>query len=386
MFESPASVLAILALVCAFFFYLEKLTNWKVFEFFPPLLWIYATPVVLSNTGIIPSSSPAYDVIRDYGLPIFIVLLLVGMNIGSAFRIMGKGVLVMLMGSIGIVVGGPIGYFVVHKWLSPDAWKGFGALAGSWIGGTGNMAAVAEALQTPGDAFGLAVLADQAIYIVWLPILLGSKAFAERFNKWTGVDEGRLDRMEAAIEDETEEKDPLAMRHFLYMAAIGITVLAISDHLAPLIPEIGEILSTSTWRILLLTTFGIALSFTPVRKIPHTHDVAMAIVYIFVARMGAVASLEGLAQAPAFILGAAIWIAVHGAFCLLGAYIFKVDVHSAAIASAANVGGAASAPVVAAYHRESLVPVSILMALIGYALGTYLALITARLCLMVGGG
>lgn len=386
MFESPAAVLAVLSFVCAFFFFLEKRTNWKVFEFFPPLVWIYAIPVVLSNTGVIPTQSPAYDAVRGYGLPIFIVLLLVGINVGAAFRIMGKGVLVMLLGTVGIVVGGPVGYLVAHRWLSPDAWTGYGALAGSWIGGTGNMAAVAEALQTPGDVFGLAVLADQAIYVVWLPILLGSKAFADRFNKWTGVAEGRLERMEEAIEAEAEETEPLAMRHFVYMAAIGFVILAISDYLAPMIPELGEILSTSTWRILLLTTFGIALSFTPVRRIPHTHEVAMAIVYLFVARMGAVASLEGLADAPAFVLGAAIWITIHGAFCLFGAWIFKVDVHSAAIASAANVGGAASAPVVAAYHRESLVPVSILMALIGYALGTYMALVTARLCLFVVGG
>lgn len=386
MFETPGAVTAVLAVICAFFFFLEKRTSWKIFEFFPPLLWIYAIPVVLSNTGVIPTQSPAYDVIRVYGLPVFIVLLLIGINVGAAFKIMGKGVLVMLLGTLGIVVGGPIAYFVVHRWLSPDAWTGFGALAGSWIGGTGNMAAVAEALQTPGDMFGLAVLADQAIYIVWLPILLGSKAFADRFNKWTGVEKGRMEEMEAAIEAHKEETEPLAMRHFLYMAAIGFTILGISDYLAPMIPEVGEILATSTWRILLLTTFGIALSFTPARRIPHTHEVAMAIVYIFVARMGATASLEGLAQAPAFILGAAIWITIHGAFCLFGAWIFKVDVHSAAIASAANVGGAASAPVVAAYHRESLVPVSILMALIGYALGTYMALLTARLCLLVAGG
>ena len=110
----------------------------------------------------------------------------------------------------------------------------------------------------------------------------------------------------------------------------------------------------------------------------------MAIVYVFVARMGASASLAGLGDAPIFVLGAAIWISVHGAFCLFGAWLFKVDVHSAAIASAANVGGAASAPVVAAYHRESLVPVSILMALIGYAIGNYGALLTARLMSMIG--
>ena len=126
------------------------------------------------------------------------------------------------------------------------------------------------------------------------------------------------------------------------------------------------------------------LSLTPARRIPGAHNLAMGIVYVFVAGMGARASLAGIGQAPAFLLGAFIWIAIHGAFCLFGAWLFKVDVHSAAIASAANVGGAASAPVVAAAHRESLVPVSILMALIGYAAGNYLAFLAAQLCRFCG--
>ena len=131
---------------------------------------------------------------------------------------------------------------------------------------------------------------------------------------------------------------------------------------------------------------GISLSFTRARALPGSHEVAMAIVYVFVAGMGARASLAGLDQAPAFLLGAFIWIFIHGAFCLAGAYLLRVDVHTVAIASAANVGGAASAPVVAAAHREKLVPVSILMALIGYAVGNYAATLTAGLCHWVGGG
>ena len=131
---------------------------------------------------------------------------------------------------------------------------------------------------------------------------------------------------------------------------------------------------------------GITLSFTRARALPGSHEVAMAIVYVFVASMGARASLAGLDQAPAFLLGAFIWIFIHGAFRLAGAYVLRVDVHTVAIASAANVGGAASAPVVAAAHREKLVPVSILMALIGYAIGNYAATLTAGLCHWVGGG
>ena len=386
MIESPAAVMTALTGIAAFFFFLEKKTGWKIFNFFPPLLWIYALPMVLRNTGVLPETSAAYGVLRDFGLPMFIVLLLVGVNVAAAFRIMGKGVLVMLMGTAGVILGAPVGYWVVHRWLSPDAWKGFGALAGSWIGGTGNMAAVAGGLDTSPEMFGLAVLADNAIYVVWLPILLGSKSFADRFNRWTGAAEDRVKKMEeaAALEAASKEDNRLEMRHLLYLLLIGFAATAVSDWLGPLLPALEPVLSTSTWKILIITTIGIALSFTPARNIPRSHDVAMAIVYIFVARMGATASLEGLAQAPAFLLGASIWIIIHGAFCLFGAWLFKVDVHSAAIASAANVGGAASAPVVAAYHRESLVPASILMALIGYAVGNYGAFIAAWLCEAVG--
>jgi uncharacterized membrane protein len=387
LITSTAGVLTALAGIGAFFFWLERASGWRVFRFLPPLIWIYAAPMILRNVGVMPASSPAYDALRSFGLPMFITLLLLSVDVGAAVRVMGKGILVMLLGTVGIVVGAPIGYFVVHRWLeSPEAWKGFGALAGSWIGGTGNMAAVAGALDTPPDMFGLAVLADTVIYVGWLPLLLASKGFARRFNEWTGVDASRLERMEEAAAAEAEERQPTAMRHYLYLLALAFGVTWLAGWAAPKIPEVGEVLSTSTWEILIVTTLGIALSFTGAKRIPGSHDLAMAIVYVFVARMGATASLEGLGQAPAFLLGAVIWILVHGAFCLFGAWLFKVDVHSAAIASAANVGGAASAPVVAAYHRESLVPASILMALMGYALGNYLALVAARLCLWVGGG
>ncbi|HUP50796.1 MAG TPA: DUF819 family protein [Thermoanaerobaculia bacterium] len=386
MFQSPAAVLAILATVAAFFFWLEQATRWKLFNFFPPLLFIYATPVLLNNTGVLPATSPAYDVLSQFGLPVFITLLLLSVDVGAAVRIMGKGVFVMLIGTVGVIVGAPIGYFVVHRWLPDTAWKGFGALAGSWIGGTGNMAAVAGGLETPPEIFGLAVLADNMIYVIWLPILLASKGLAERFNRWMRVSDERVARMEAAAQAEaaTKSEQPVLMRHFLYLAALALGATALSGWFAPMLPVIEPILSTSTWRVLIVTTIGIALSFTPARSLPRSHEVAMAIVYVFVAGMGARASLAGLADAPAFLLGALIWIFIHGVFCLFGAWLFKVDVHSAAIASAANIGGAASAPVVAAYHRESLVPAAILMALIGYAIGNYGAFIAARLCYWVG--
>ncbi|MFP3942235.1 MAG: DUF819 domain-containing protein, partial [Thermoanaerobaculia bacterium] len=303
MITSPVGVMAVLVGTAAFFFWLERATGWRLFQFLVPLIWIYATPLALRNVGVLPGESTAYDLLGDYGLPMFITLLLLSVDVGAAVRVMGRGIGVMLMGTAGIVVGAPIAYFLVHRWLAPEAWMGFGTLAGSWIGGTGNMAAVAGGLETPPDMFGLAVLADTVIYVGWLPLLLGSKGFADRFNRWARVPPERLERMEEAAAAQKKVEAPPSTPDVLYLGVLALAVTWVSGLLAPLLPEVGQVLSTSTWRILLVTTFGILLSFTPAKRIPSSHNLAMALVYLFVARMGASASLEGLTQAPAFLLG-----------------------------------------------------------------------------------
>ena len=393
LISSPGGVLAVLCAVAAFWFFVEQITEWKLFQYLPPLLFIYATPVFLNNLDVIPSGSSVYSGLSTYALPAFIVLMLLKVNVPAAVRIMGKGVLVMLMGTAGVMVGAVVAYVLVHRWLAPDAWTGFGALAGSWIGGTGNMAATSEMLNTPPEQFGLAVLADNVIYIVWLPILLASRNFADRFNAWAKVPEDRIQLMDAASEAAIEEERTPVMRDYIYLTAIAIGVTWVASSLASIIfeammqsnPSLQTVLSESTWRILLITTIALTLSATPVSRLPNPTAIGTAMIYVFVAGMGARATVEGFGQAPAFLLGAFIWIFIHGAFCLAGAKIFRVDVHSVAIASAANIGAAASAPIVAAFHRPSLVPVSILMALLGYAMGNYLAPITGHLARMAVG-
>ncbi len=379
-----AGILFVLAGNAAFWFYLERLTGWKLFNFFPPLIFIYIMPAVFANIGIIPGNSTVYDWMGANLLPVFLALLLLDVDVRSTVKVMGRGVFVMLAGTLGVIIGAPIGYAIFKGWLGPEAWKGYGALAGSWIGGTGNMAAVSEGLGTSGTYFGLAVIADNVVYLVWLPILLQSKNLAGLFHRFTGVSQERLDRMKTAANDLIVDKGKPAMRHILYLITIGLGVAFFSDAISKLIPEIPPILTTGTYKILLVTTIGLMLSFTPLRRIPGSHELAMALVYLFVARMGAKAVVSGLAgQAIPFVAGAYVWIFIHGIFILLAARIFRVDVHTAAIASAANIGGAASAPIVAAFHDERLVPVSVLMALIGYAVGNYGAFAAAWLCSLV---
>ena len=391
LISSPSGILAVLAAIASIFFFIEKKSGSKLFNYFPPLIFIYVIPVALSNTGIIPGKSPVYDFMGDNLLPMFLVIMLLDVDLMATIRVMGRGIFVMLLGTLGVVIGAPIAYLIVKTGLDPEAWKGFGTLAGSWIGGTGNMLAVSKMvdLNESSVQYGYAVIADNAVYLIWLPIMLGSKNLARWFGKFTRVPEDRIEKIEQAAAELTLDKGHIQMRHFLYLACFGFgaTALAawLSNHIPTVTTDAGTtIISANTYKILLVTIFGIVLSFTKASKIPGSHALSMALVYLFVARMGAKADLSNLNVSVFwFLLGAYIWIFIHGAILIISARLFKVDVHTAAIASAANIGGAASAPIVAAYHNRALVPVSILMAMIGYAIGNPAAWVAAMLCYWV---
>ena len=396
LITSPAGVMTVLVAVVSFWFWLEKKSRWKLFEYLPPLIFIYATPVVLSNTGLIPYESAAYDFLRHYGLPIFICLMLIKVDVLGAARIMGKGIFVMLLGSVGVVLGGFLA-FALGQWITTpeswplhfplpeDSWKAFGTLSGSWIGGTGNMTAAHAALEGNAEHLTMAAAADQMVYLVWLPLLLGSRAFAAKFNRWMRVPADRLALMDQAAADHDNKERAPTMTQLLYLALVALGFTWVSLELSEVLPPVAiggaTVISASTWLILLVTTLALLASATPIRRLPGAHPIAMAIIYVYVARIGATMDLSSasLETMGAFVLMAYVWITIHGLFILAGAWLFRVDVHTLAIASAANIGGAASAPIVAAHHRESLVPASILMAMIGYALGNYLAILTGRL-------
>ncbi len=395
--SSPTGVLAILSSVSAFFFWLEKRTQWKFFQFVPPLIFIYLVPMIFSNVGILPADSPVYGLMTSILLPMLLVLLLLKLNIRGAVSTLGPGLGVMLFGSLGVIVGAPIGLLAVKHWLGPDAWKAFGALSGSWVGGSANLIAVKQMLNASGTEYGLAVLADSLVtYGVWLPILLASKKYAAPFARLSGA---KADNPAEEIDEEdvVETNAPApTTRDLIYLICIALVATWFADVAAHWVQAHTSVwttpvatdgavaksyVSTDTWRILLITTIGIGLSFTPLQRIAGSHELAMAFLYLFVAEIGATAQLGGIAsQAAPFLIGTIIWIFIHGFFCLLGAVLFHTDIHTAAIASAANVGGAATATIVASYHKQSLVPAAILMALIGYAIGNYTGLLTAMIC------
>jgi len=346
--SSPAGVMTVLIAVVAFWFWLERASRWKLFNYLPPLIFIYATPVLLSNTGLIPFDSAAYDFLRHYGLPVFIVLMLIKVDVLGAVRIMGKGVLVMLIGSLGVVLGGVLAYQLgqtIH-WppyfpLPEDSWRAFGTLAGSWIGGTGNMTAAHAGLGGTAEDLTMAAAADQMVYLVWLPVLLASRAFAERFNRWMKVPPDRLARMERAAGNFKHDELALDMSSLVTLALLALGTTWVSLVLADKLPIVvvggAAVITAGTWLILLVTTLALLASATPARKLPAAQPIAMAIIYVYVARVGATMDLSeaSFGTIGAFVLMAYVWIAIHGLFILAGAWLFRVDVHTVAIASAA---------------------------------------------------
>lgn len=381
MIDSPLAVLVVLTGVAAGFLFVERWTKWRLFSYFPPLLFIYFVPMVLSNTGVLAHEGPVYDWMSDTMLPFLLAVVLLKVDVVSAVRVMGRGMLVMLCGSAGVILGAPLAYSVVKAKLDPTAWKAFGSLAASWIGGSANMAAVSQGIGASGTEFGLAVLGDNMVYIVWLPLLLASKGLAPWFNRFTRVDARRIEMLERTGTETKAAEQHMAVAHVLYLLFLGLAATLAAEHISRLLPQVPPVLTTSSWKILLVTTFGLLLSATPARTIPGSQELAMALIYLFVANMGARANLSGLReQAIWFLLAAYLWVALHGLACVLGARLFRVDIHSTAIASVANIGGAAGASFVAAHHNPRLVPVAILMALMGYALGTYGGFLAAWLC------
>ena len=414
MDQQSVFVMFVLVAVPAFWFFAEHRTGWRLWSFLPPLLWIYATPLLLRLAGLLPEESPVYAGLRTYLLPVFITLLVMTIDLKAVVGSLGRGLPVLLVSTLCVIVGAPLGYLAVSPWLGPEAWTGYGALAGSWIGGTANLAAMERALGTPADQMGLAILADQTVFLLWLPLLIVSARYAGAFNRWVDArpvpalapeapsdgeprDSHFLPPSETAEQRPEPEKSchpPVPAKQYLavppmldllLMLTAALANVALAAWIAARLPELPPFITGSTWLVLLVTTGAVLLALTPIRRSRQAEVTGTAVLYVFVANMGASASIAGLAQAPAFVAGAFVWLAASALLMVIAAKLMRTDLRLAAVAAIANIGGAASAPVVAAAHHRNLVPVAILMAMLCYAIGNYGAILAGHLVRIVAG-
>jgi uncharacterized membrane protein len=380
LISGPYALLGLMMLIPVFFFGLERWTGWRVFEYLPPVIWVFVFPIVLTSLRVIPTKSPTYDNFKAFAVPMFIILMLLDVDLRATMKVALRSMGVMVTGAFGVVVGGMAAFFMLKGELDPEAWRGFGALAGSWIGGTGNLAAVARAVDTPPTMMGLVVIADTFIFILYFPILFACKKWSKGFARFTGVTQEEADRLDRAVGELKTKTSKVNYKDVLTLFGVGFAVIWGVQWVSQFLPVSERVFSQQTWEILILTTVALLLASTPLRNVPGTGALSMALLYTYLSMIGAQADIREAATAPFFLIAGLVCIVLHLLFVIVAAKLFRTDVHLTAIASVAAIGGAASAPVVAAYHKKELVPVSIILALSGYALGNYLGLLAAYGC------
>lgn len=392
LLSDPMAVFAFLAMLVALIFWasgLERLK--KTFEVIPPVIYVYFLPMFATTFGITPSSSPAYEWMTSYLLLFALLLLMISIDIKSIMRLGPTALFMVVAGTVGIIVGGPIALLVFKEFLPADAWTGFAALSGSWIGGTANMVAIAESVGTPESAFGPIIVVDTVVGYGWMGVLLVFSGYQALFDRRTGARTAAIEETNRRLAEMDRERHPSNLRDLAVMIGMGMAGAIGAYELAQtrFFPALGDptIISKTTWAILIVVTGGLVLSFTRLREFEKVgaSGLGYTALYLLLAGIGAQADLKAVMQAPLYLAAGALWIAIHVSILLVAARIVKAPLFFVATGSMANIGGAASAPVVAGVYHPAMAPVGLLMAVAGYIFGIYGALVCAWLLGIVGG-
>ncbi|TDP39058.1 putative membrane protein [Idiomarina aquatica] len=378
----------------------------KFYKFVPALLLCYFLPSLLNTFNIVDGNATAVtDITMDYLLPACMVLLTLSLDLKAVVGLGSKALILFLTGTLGIVIGGPIALLAVSAVFpemlggaGPDAvWRGMTTIAGSWIGGGANQAAMKEVYEVGGEIFSAMVTVDIIVANLWMAVLLYMAANSKQIDARTGADTSAIDAIKEKVEAYQAQhvRNP-SLRDLMLILAVGFGVAGLAHLLADAIaPAIGTHLpylrkfsldSLFFWVIVLATAGGIALSFTRARTLEAAgaSKIGSVFVYILVASIGLHMDVTAIVDAPKYFLIGAIWMLIHAGLMLFVAKLLKAPVFYMAVGSQANVGGAASAPVVASAFHPSLAPVGVLLAVMGYALGTYMAYLAGQILRVVG--
>jgi uncharacterized membrane protein len=389
LLTDPMSVLAFLAGLMALIFWAAKQPRLEtLFRYTPPVIYVYFLPMLATTAGITPSSSPLYGWLITYLLPVALFLLMVSVDLKSVAKLGGTALFMVLAGTAGIVIGAPIALMLFQGFLGPDAWKGFAALSGSWIGGTANMVAIAESVGTPESEMGPVIVVDTVVGYGWMGILLLFSGWQAWFDKRTGARTEAIEATNRRLAEAAAHKQPTTLSDAAMLVGLGFAAAVLSVRAGAALPRLGDptIISATTWAVLIVVTGGLLLSFTRLRRLEEVGASAMGYtaLYLLLTAIGAQADLKAVLAAPAYLAAGVVWLSVHVAILLLAARLVKAPLFFVATGSMANIGGAASAPVVAGVYHPAMAPVGLLMAVVGYVMGIYGALGAAWLLGLVG--
>jgi uncharacterized membrane protein len=390
LLTEPMAVFAYLAAVIGVVFWLSGLPRLKtLFEITPPVIYAYFIPTLSTTFGITPAASPTYDWMAANLLPFALLLLMITIDLGAIWRLGRTALLMLLAGTFGIVIGGPIVYMIFGGMLPPESWKGLAALSGSWIGGTANMLAIQQSVGTPDSILGPIIVVDTVVGYGWMGVLLFLSGWQARFDRRIGARTEAIEETNARLAELNTKRVPIDTRVLLMILGLGFAVTVASVAAGARMPTIGTptIIGSSTWAVLIVVTGGLLLSFTRVSRLEEAgaSRVGYAALYMLLASIGAKADLRAVLDAPLFLAAGMVWMAIHIAVLLVAARLFRAPLFFFATGSMANVGGAASAPIVAGVYHPAMAPVGLLMAVGGYVLGIYAALACAWLLALVAG-
>ncbi len=404
MLTNDAVVLGLLVAILGFVFFTShsEKSGWqKFYTYVPALLLCYFIPSIFNSLGVIDGEqSNLYFVASRYLLPTSLVLLTLSIDLKEIWKLRHKAGLMFLTGTVGIVIGGPLAILIVST-FAPDVvggqgpeevWRGLATIAGSWIGGGANQAAMFEVFKPSGELFSATIAVDVIVANIWMAFLLYGAGMSERVDRFFKADSSAVHQLKEKIENYqlSISKIP-TLTDIMIILAFGFGATAIghfgADLIAPFIgdnfPGLAKFSLTSGffWLIVIATTLGIILSFTKARKLEGAgaSKLGSAMLYILVATIGMKMNVLAIFDNPGLFMVGLIWMLVHVTLLLVVGRLIKAPFFFVAVGSQANVGGAASAPIVAGAFHPSLAPVGVLLAVLGYALGTYGAYICGLL-------
>jgi len=362
LIDSPLVYFFTLALLVAALSFLQIKTKHKFFEYIPVVVLIYAFSMLFASLGVFEQNKEIIDIYKltkTNLLPAMLFLMLLEVDFKHFFKL-GKSLLI----AYALAVLSIAFAFIVVAYMfgfDKQTAAAFGALAGSWMGGTANMIAVGSALHVSEDAFAYALVVDSVNYTLWVMLLLFLVPFAKIFNKFTKSEEklAYLDKIGCAC-------SMGAKRYWL------IILLALAaSFLSQLLAAKFVLLNTTTSMVVFSTLLGVLASFTKLRFLNGSSEVATTMLYILIALIGSRAVIENFSGLGSYVLAGFVILVIHAILMLIGAKIFKLDLFSISVASLANIGGVASAPILAATYNKALVSIGVLMAIMGYLIGTF---------------
>lgn len=354
----------------------------KVFQFLPPIAMIYLGLMLLCTAHVwdLKSTAATYSSVKNPILYAMLFLMLLRCDLKKIVKLGPKMLIGFFAATISIGLGFVVSFAVFKDGLGPDAWKSLGALCGSWMGGGGNMMAIEAALDITEESMAYALVLDTVCASVYVMFLLWAIGFADQFNRWTKADVRTIQEVGEALEAEVRaNQKPLLWQNILVLLGAGFVVSALSSKAGVLINSVLPFFDKATWTVLVVSAAGILLALTPFGKLKGTEEVSNVMLYIIVALIASRADLRALGNAHVWLAAGFLILIIHVVILVVLAKVLKLDLFTCAVASLANIGGTATAPVLAGAYSSALVPVGILMALLGYIVGTGGGLIVARL-------